>query len=197
MKRLLFLLLIVIVGLSSEALAKPFILTGRMNYIAELEGGCWYLDAENGERYQLVGTQEQLDQVRVIGRNVKLEVDPEPKMGSICMIGQMVRIIRVIDQVGYPVDKAYVTVKTSGRIYKTKAGCWYLKTSKGKKYDLDLDNIPKNKRKRGAKVNQHFRLFIDKSASECGFDGKALFVKDPATIGKQQRAKEKPRADPR
>lgn len=194
MKKILFLILLT-TGLSSEVLAKPFIVTGRMNYIAELEGGCWYLDAENGDRYQLVGTQEQLDEVRVNGRQVRLEVTPEPKMGSICMIGQMVRINRIMDQVGFPVDKAYVTVKTSGRVYKTKAGCWYLKTRNGKKYDLDLENIPKNKRKKGAKVrNQHFRIFMDRSASECGFDGSANFIDDPKRS--DQRAKEKPRADP-
>lgn len=195
MKKILFLILLA-AGFSTEVLAKPFIVTGRMNYLAELEGGCWYLDAENGERYQLLGTQEQLDQVRVNGRQVRLEVEAEPRMASVCMLGQMVRIIRVMDEVGYPVDKAYVTVKTSGRVYKTMAGCWYLKTSKGKKYDLHLENIPKAKRKSGARVkDQHFRIFLDRSASECGFDGAATFIDDPKR--KQQRAKEKPRADPR
>ena len=105
MKKILFLILLA-AGISTEVLAKPFIVTGRMNYLAELEGGCWYLDAENGERYQLLGTQEQLDQVRVNGRQVRLEVEAEPRMASVCMLGQMVRIIRVMDEVGYPVDKA-------------------------------------------------------------------------------------------
>ena len=112
------------------------------------------------------------------------------------MTGQVVRINKILGQLGYPVDKAYVTVKTSGRIYKTKAGCWYLKTSKGQKYDLHLENIPKAKRKSGARVkNQHFRIFMDKTASDCGFDGSANFIDDPKR--NDQRAKEKPRADPR
>jgi hypothetical protein len=198
MKKLLYLSLFIL-GLAAPALeAKPFIVTGRMDYNADLEGGCWYLSAEDGKTYQLVGTEQQLRQIQVIGRNVKLSVDPEPKMGSICMIGPMVRIVEILDVTGYPIDIGYTTVKVSGRVYKMKNGCWYLKTKQGHKYELDRANIPKAKRKNGARVNQTFKIYMDKSASDCGLAGKAIFVPTPskakAPIGK---APEKRPSDPR
>jgi hypothetical protein len=198
MKKILFLLLLTF-GLASQAEAKPYLVTGRMDYASSLEGGCWYLGAEDGEKYQLVGNPRQLEQVQVIGRNVKLMVEDANNMASTCMVGKMVRIVQVVDQVGFPVDLAYVTVKATGRVYKTKAGCWYLKTSKGQKYDLERDNIPKAKRKSGARVsNQYFRIFMDKSASECGFAGKATFIPNSSVVGNVKgKAQEKPKADPR
>ncbi len=199
MKKILFLFLLTI-GLAAQAQAKPFLLTGRMDYLADLEGGCWFLSAEDGERYQLIGTEEQMDKLRVIGRIVKLEVEEANNMASICMSGKPVRITKVIDNIGFPIDLPYVSVKATGRIYKTKAGCWYLKTTKGQKYDLELANIPKAKRKSGTRVkNQTFRIFMDKKASDCGFDGKATFVfqKAKAKHDVRSKAMEKRAADPR
>lgn len=204
MKKILFTLLLTL-GLISQAEAKPYLVTGRMDYIADLEGGCWFLSAEDGQKYQLMGTEEQLEKVRVIGRNVKLEVEDVSNMASICMSGKPVRIIKVVDNIGFPVDLPYVTVKVTGRVYKTKAGCWYLKTAKGQKYDLELANIPRAKRKSGARVkNQSFRIFMDKKASECGFDGKATFVFQKASAKEDVRSKaavnkamERRPADPR
>jgi hypothetical protein len=204
MKKILFLLLLS-VGLVAEAQAKPYLVTGRMDYLADLEGGCWFLSAEDGQKYQLMGTEAQLEKIRVIGRNVKLEVEDVNNMASVCMSGKPVRIIRVVDQVGFPIDLPYMTVKATGRIYKTKAGCWYLKTTKGQKYDLELANIPRAKRKSGARVkNQSFRIFMDKKASECGLDGKATFIFQKASAKEDVRSKaplnkamEQRRADPR
>jgi hypothetical protein len=204
MKKLLFLFLLTI-GLAVEAQAKPFLVTGRMDYLADLEGGCWILSAEDGNRYQLIGTEEQLEKIRVIGRNVKLEVEDANNVASVCMSGKAVRIIRVVDHIGFPIDLPYVTVKATGKVYKTKAGCWYLKTTKGQKYDLELENIPKAKRKNGVRVkNQSFRIFMDKKASDCGFDGKATFIFQKASAKANVRSKapsnkamEKPAADPR
>lgn len=198
MKKLIFLFLL-ITGLANETQAKPFLVTGRMNYMANLEGGCWVLDAEGGTRYELTGTQEQMEKVQVNGRQLKLEVEEANNIASICMAGKMVRILRIVDQVGYPVDLAYVTVKVTGRVYKTKAGCWYLKTSKGQKYDLELASIPKAKRKSGARVkNQYFRIFMEKSASDCGFDGKATFIANSSIENPiPSKAMPKKPADPR
>jgi hypothetical protein len=199
MKTFLFLILLAI-GFAAKAEAKPFLVTGRMDYLADLEGGCWILSAEDGERYQLIGTEEQMEKLRVIGRIVRLEVEEVNNMASICMTGKIVRITKVLDHVGFPIDLPYVTVKATGRIYKTKAGCWYLKTTKGQKYDLELANIPKAKRKSGTRVkNQSFRIFMDKSASECGFDGKATFVIQTAKAKENVKGKamEKRPADPR
>lgn len=198
MKKILFLALLALT-IASQADAKPYLVTGRMEYAAELEGGCWFLGAEDGQKYQLVGDRQQLEQVRVIGRNVKLMVEDANNVASTCMTGKMVRIVQVVDQVGFPVDLAYVTVKVTGRIYKTKAGCWYLKTSKGQRYDLEAENIPKAKRNRGARVkNQYFRIFMEKKSSDCGFDGKATFIPNSSVTGStHSKAQEKKPADPR
>jgi hypothetical protein len=193
MKKILLLLLLTL-GLASQTDAKPYLVTGRMEYVAGLEGGCWYLGAEDGQKYQLIGSQDQMEQVHVIGRNLKLQVE-DANVASTCMVGKPVRIVKVVQNFGYPVDLAYVTVKASGKVMKTKAGCWYLKTTKGQKYDLQLEEIPKKKRKNGAKVkNQYFRIFMDKKASQCSFDGTAMFVPAPAP---NSRAMEKKPADPR
>lgn len=196
MKKILFLSLLMIGLAAAELQAKPFIVTGRMEYAAELEGGCWYLGAEDGAKYQILGTESELRQIQVIGRNVKLKVVAAPNMASTCMIGKIVRIVEVLDVIGYPVDQTYTTVRAKGRVYKMKNGCWYLKTSQGHKYDLELANIPKSKRRNGARVNQMFKIYMDSSASECGLAGKALFV--PSRLKAPiERAKEKMPSDPR
>jgi hypothetical protein len=199
MKKILFLLLLTL-GLAGAADAKPYLITGRMDYTAGIEGGCWFLSAEDGEKYQVMGTQEQLEAIQVIGRQVKLQVEDANNIATTCMMGKNVRITQIVQNFGYPVDLPYVTVKTSGRIYKTKAGCWYIKTTKGQKYDLELSNIPKAKRKSGARIkNAYMKIYMAKQASDCGHDGTASFViKTSQTLPPAaEKAMEKKAADPR
>lgn len=191
MKKILFLTLIAAFWLIPIALkAKPFNVSGRMEYAAELEGGCWYLLNDDGQKYQLIGTQEQLQQLQVIGRVVRLRVE-EANVASICMIGKNVRVLEILDAVGYPTDMPWAELKISGRVYKSKAGCWYVKT-KNRKYELSPQNMPKKYKRSGVKFVRTVRVMQGKAASTCGFDGLILFAPEKAPIAKEKRA-----ADPR
>lgn len=191
MKKILFLALAVLWLMPAILLAKPFNISGRMEFAADLEGGCWYLLGDNGEKYQLIAPQSQLDKLQVQGRVVKLRVEEANNISSICMIGKNVRVLEILDPVGYPTDLPWAEIKVTGRVYKSKAGCWYVKT-KNRKYELSPQNMPKKYKKSGVKFSRTVRLMQGKAASTCGFDGLILFAPPKAPIAKEKRA-----ADPR
>ena len=80
---------------------KEFTLQGVVGH-TEIEGGCWYLETKRGQKYELVGSEEDLAKVRVVGRFVTLSVRQARMMASICMIGTIVEIREVIDTNRYP-----------------------------------------------------------------------------------------------
>lgn len=70
-------------------------LTGTMHLI-QIQGGCWVLESDQGKRYELVGDQASLLPLRREGLRVSVEVEADPNLVGRCMVGQMVRLIRVI-----------------------------------------------------------------------------------------------------
>lgn len=74
---------------------KPFVLTGTMRLL-DIQGGCWVLETEGGERFQLDGTPEQLQLLRREGARVSIWAVKAPDRYGSCMVGTWVRVIRII-----------------------------------------------------------------------------------------------------
>ncbi|MFD1408156.1 hypothetical protein ACFQ49_08325 [Kroppenstedtia eburnea] len=86
------------VGLSQvDAGAEPsrMELTGTMHFL-QIQGGCWVLEADRGGRYELVGDRASLLPLRREGLRVTVVVEADPDLVGRCMVGRMVRLIRVI-----------------------------------------------------------------------------------------------------
>lgn len=185
MKRL-FLLLLMAVGVSPAVASDEFTIEGVMRH-TDLEGGCWYLDTD-GKKYELRAGDETIQRTREEGKYFKLLVR---KSGgaSICMVGQIVDVVEVIDTVRHPVDPMIMHQRVVGKIRK-KAKCWYVRTGKGKTYELQ-GTLPKRWKKVGARFDERVRV-IAGSFSKCGTNFVIVGMDKPAP-----RAQEEPRRDPR
>ncbi|QKG84164.1 hypothetical protein GXN76_06535 [Kroppenstedtia pulmonis] len=73
-----------------------WILEGRVRYL-HLQGGCWAVENDRGQRFELVGEEDKLSRIRLDGMKVRLLVQSETGRMSYCMIGPMVRVIRVLE----------------------------------------------------------------------------------------------------
>jgi len=67
-----------------------FTVRGTMKFI-DVEGGCWYLETESGERYELGG--EDLQQLYVENLSVEVEVKRLSGVASICQVGTPVEVL--------------------------------------------------------------------------------------------------------
>lgn len=72
-----------------------WILEGRVRYL-NLQGGCWAVEDDRGQRFELVGEADNLSRIRKDGMKVRLLVQSEQRM-SYCMIGPLVRVLRVLE----------------------------------------------------------------------------------------------------
>lgn len=150
-------LLILLTALPSLVFAqKEFTLQGTMMF-TQLEGGCWYLEAKRGKKYELVGSEENLRKVRVEGRYVTLTVRQAKMMASVCMIGTMVEIIDVLDTNRYPRDPAVEKMRIRGIVSRTEDGYWYIKASDGKNYEMAKYIVPPYY-KPGLKFNREVKV---------------------------------------
>ncbi len=156
----------------SAACAQETTLTGIMHHSA-LEGGCWYLTASNGKQYELVGDTGLINSLRYEGQHVSLHVAPAKGAASICMIGEIVRVIARTDSVRMPVDAVIAPMTVKGKMYRTKAGLWYVKATWGKKYEFE-EPPAKKYRRVGAYYNQKVRVLLDTASLHEGMDGKIL-----------------------
>lgn len=188
------LLLSLVGGFTHEVSAadEAFIISGRMMF-TELEGGCWYLETDRGEKYQLTGSTTDIERTHSLGRMLRMKVVRADNIMSACMIGPFLRIVEIYDTVGYPSDQPYIFQKLNSRVYKTKNGCYYVKFKK-QRYELSGSYVPAKFRKRGARLSGTYKVLLGKSATECGLEGVVLFEAPPANRG--QKMKEI-RKDPR
>ncbi len=138
MKYLIYLLLLVPFNLLAQ---KEFTLVGTMKH-TEIEGGCWYLETKRGQKYELVGSEENLKKVRVDGRYVTLSVRQAKMMASVCMLGTMVEIVDVHDTNRYPRDPVAETKRIRGVVAKTEDGFWYIRGTDGKNYEMSKSIVP-------------------------------------------------------
>lgn len=184
MKRSFFLsTLLLVFGLTAvhaEGYAQSeFNIVGVMQH-TDLEGGCWYLQDYSGKKYEVLGSQDQLQTLHVEGRQVSIMAQKNLKTSSTCMLGQVVKVISILDTVPHPRDPALFTLKVTGTIKKNKAGCYYLQTTKGKKYQVD-PKAPAKFRKVGRKYSGTIRV-LDRSMSSCNMDG-LLVGENPTSSG--------------
>ncbi|SDW29906.1 hypothetical protein SAMN05444487_102188 [Marininema mesophilum] len=81
---------------AAEAEKNPqWFLFGTMRYL-NLEGGCWIVEGDNGERFQLIGDPAILKGLQIEGLRVTLLVESASNRYGKCMVGRYVRLIRLI-----------------------------------------------------------------------------------------------------
>ena len=142
MKYLIYLILLLPLDLlAQKGSPKEFTLVGTMHH-TEIEGGCWYLETKRGQKYELVGSEENLKKVRVEGRYVTLSVRQAKMMASVCMLGTMVEITEVHDTNRYPRDPVVDTKRIRGRVARTHDGFWYIRGTDGKNYEMQPSIVP-------------------------------------------------------
>jgi len=73
-------------------IGETWMLEGTLRYL-DLEGGCWVLEDDTGQRYQLVGLPSSLLQN---GVRLRLEVKKAERMMGKCQTGEFVRVLRVL-----------------------------------------------------------------------------------------------------
>jgi hypothetical protein len=72
---------------------KTFAIVGTVKF-SQVEGGCWFVLATDDTRYEPLNMPEEL---REDGLDVKLIVRPRDDAVSICMVGRLVEIVRVVE----------------------------------------------------------------------------------------------------
>jgi hypothetical protein len=100
---------------------------------SDLEGGCWYLETDAGKRYELVADSGIMSSLMFPNRPLSLLVSPVKNLASVCMIGEMVHVEKIVDSMQYPVDMLVMNMQVTGTMHRTKKGEWYVRTSKGAK----------------------------------------------------------------
>jgi hypothetical protein len=145
----ILLMVICVVCATSAFAQKEFTIKGTMRY-SLIEGGCWYIESHK-KNYQLTGTEEQLATCRVEDRPLTLVVRLR-NMQTVCMMGQVVEVIDIIDTVFHPHNPPVERFKITGKIYMLDDSCYYVKTKSGKKYEFQ-GTVPKKYRKPGAKYS--------------------------------------------
>ena len=158
--------------LSLIALTQPFTLSGTMHHTT-LEGGCWYLQADGGKHYELVGDTEIVNPLHVDGQHIAVRVEPSPGMASICMVGEIVRVIARIDTTRYPIDLPITPMNLEGTVHRTKSGIWYIKTSNGRKYEFQK-TLEKPFDHVGASFSGKYRVLLNKATNQHKMDGVIL-----------------------
>ncbi|SFS58936.1 hypothetical protein [Marininema halotolerans] len=98
----LFCVLILLIGgfLTEAAFADSrenpqWILSGTMRHL-NIEGGCWIMEAQNGERYQLSGDPAILKRLYMEGLHVTILVESAYNRYGKCMVGRWVKVIQLI-----------------------------------------------------------------------------------------------------
>jgi hypothetical protein len=61
----------------------------------DIEGGCWYVETEDGKRYEPAG--EDLHQLLIDGLWVELRVKSMVGVSSVCQVGELVEVISILD----------------------------------------------------------------------------------------------------
>jgi hypothetical protein len=179
-----FLILSFLAFSSLAAKAQELTISGTIHH-SLIEGGCWYLQGDGGKRYELTGDAEIVQPLCVDGQHVVVRAMPMQGAASICMMGEIVRVLQRIDTVRYPIDLPIWPMTIDGNVHRTKSGVWYVKTSSGQKYEFK--NIPEKKyRHAGAAIHQRVRVLLDKKSNKDNMDGVILSESKPIPITKQK-----------
>jgi len=174
MKTLLAFVLLTV--LSHPASAQVMTLYGQMHHTS-IEGGCWYLQTNDGKSYELIGDTSLVYPLHVDGERVGVQVERAKAGASVCMIGEIVRVIKRVDSIRYAEDPLVMPLLIDGKMYRAKSGSWYVKTSKGNEYTFQK---PPEKKYRhvGAHFHQKARVIMDPSTKKKYMDG-VIIPDDP------------------
>lgn len=187
LRRILFLrpsTVLVLLFVATSAKAQPFDVSGHMQHTT-LEGGCWSLMSYEGKPYELVGDSASLIAVHKNGAIVDLTVEPVKNAASICMIGEIVRIVQVKDVRMQPYDAPITPTKVNGTVRRTKSGTWYVEQKNGIRYELQ-EPIDKRLRHVGAHYKATVMINSDHNIIREHMDGLILHPPKP---GPAQNAK--------
>jgi hypothetical protein len=80
---------------SSKELEKGSMVLKGVMHRTEIEGGCWVFEANDGQRYELVG--EKANQLQRDGLRAKIVVRPRPDLSSVCMIGNIIEVVEIVE----------------------------------------------------------------------------------------------------
>jgi hypothetical protein len=144
-----------------------------------LEGSCWYLQADGGKKYELVGDTSIVNPLHVDNEHVAVRVEPAPGMASICMIGEIVRVISRADTIRQPLDLPIMPIKIEGTVHRTKSGIWYVKTTSGRKYEYQT-GPEKAFSHIGAAISERYRVLLNKATNEHNMDG--VIISNPGPM---------------
>ena len=78
---------------TSSQSGSSFVIKGTMKF-TNVEGGCWYLETEAGERFELAG--EDLQRLRVEGLMIEVEGKPLVGVSSTCQVGVPVEVQTIL-----------------------------------------------------------------------------------------------------
>ena len=179
------LLLLLLSFFSSTAFAQELTISGTMHH-SSLEGGCWYLQGDGGKRFELIGDSGVVQPLRVDGQHVVVRGTQAKGASSICMMGEIVRVLQRIDTIRYPIDLPIMTLNINGKVYRTKSGVWYVETSSGRRYEFQT---PPDKKYRhsGVAIHEKYRVVLDKKSTPENMDGDIILPSKPSTSGAKQK----------
>src|ERR1700722_12911763 len=86
---------------SIPAPSQEITISGTMHH-STLEGGCWYLQGDGGKRFELIGDSSIMKSLRIDGQHVAVRGTAAKGTASVCMMGEIVRVLQRIDSVRYP-----------------------------------------------------------------------------------------------
>jgi hypothetical protein len=182
MKSLLFAL---VIFSSLPALSQGITISGTMHHSA-LESGCWYLQDDDGKRFELIGDSGTVAPLRVEGQHIVVRAVPAKGTASICMMGEIVQVLSRIDTVRGPIDLVISSVTLHGIVHRTKSGVWYVKTTSGLRYEFK-DTPEKKYQHAGMSINEHFRVLFDRKSTRENMNGVIL----PSSLKPMPQAKQK------
>ncbi len=161
--------LIVFFLLPLSAFGQELTISGTMHH-STLEGGCWYLQGDGGKRYELIGDPSVVNPLRVDGEHIVVRATPAKGAASVCMIGEIVRVLQRIDTMRYAIDLPVMTIHIVGTVHRTRSGVWYVKDTDRHEYEFKTAP-PDGKRHIGAYINESFRVVVDKKSTRTNKDG--------------------------
>ncbi len=186
-----FLIFAFLLALPSVALSQEITLSGTMHR-STLEGGCWYLQSSTGKRYELTGDTGLLRELRIEGQHIAIDAMPLKNAASVCMIGEIVHVLRRVDTIRQPIDLPIMTLTIDGTIHRTKSGIWYVKLppfrSREREFEFQTEPPPAA-RHIGAHLHGTFRVIVSRSVTRENMDGQILpsSTPDPRTKVTLQR----------
>jgi hypothetical protein len=144
-------------------------LAGTMRHTT-IEGGCWYLEGDDGKHYELIGDNNVIAPLHQDGKYVAVEVEPAKGAASICMVGDIMHVIRQAEIRRGPYDPPYGDILVDGIMKRTRDGAWYIERKKHH-VRYEFQDAPKALRHVGLHVHKVFHIILDPRSSPHHMDG--------------------------